>query len=138
MLNLLNRNQKEQEEVFEIGKYNFLIDSKSSTVKIIENAIVDLTISGDSSNFDRLCDEDDFEFGYGIDPPIFYARDIKLNNNNEITIKREDKFDFDTAMYFMEHNDVDITLKVDNKWILISGWTHINGSKYPIVIKMKK
>ncbi len=137
MLNLFKKKTEEIKEEFTIGEFNFLIDSGKSIVKIDRNIIIDLTIKAKESVFDNFCQNDDFEFGYGLYPPEFYARGIELGRKNQIIINEKNQYDFETALYFMEHNDVEINLSIHDNWIIVSGYTYMSGKKYPITIKMK-
>ena len=138
MINIFKKKQEEIKEEFSIGEFDFKIDSDNSTIEIDGNKIIDLTIKADENVFENLCENDDFEFGYGLYSPEFYAREIDLGKKNQIVINGKNQYDYETALYFMEHNDVEINLSVHDNWILIAGWTNISGEKYPIVIKMKK
>lgn len=128
----------EIKEKFRIGNYDFSIDYNNSNVEIEGDNIIDLRIKADEKIFDELCENDDFEFSYGIYSPEFYAREIDLGEKRQIIISEENKYDYETALYFMEHNDVEIKLSFIEKWILIEGWAYIFGNKYPIEITMKK
>ncbi len=138
MTNLFKKKQTRIKEEFTIGDFNFLIDYENSNVKIDGNKIVDLTIKADENVFDSLCENNNFEFGYGLYPPEFYAREIELGGKNQIIINEKNQYNYETALYFMEHNNVEINLRIHGNWILVTGWTYVNGKKYPIVIKMKK
>lgn len=138
MINLFKKKQEEIKEEFAIGEFDFKIDSDNSTVEIDGNKIINLTIKADENVFDNLCENDDFEFGYGLYPPEFYARGIDFGKKNQIVINERNQSDYETALYFMEHNELEINLSIHDNWILVAGWTHIGGNKYPVVIKMKK
>ena len=138
MINLFKKKHGEIKEEFTIGEFDFKVDTENSIVEIDGNEIVDLTIKADESVFYNLCKNDDFELGYGLYPPEFYARGIDLGKKNQIVINEKNQYDYETALYFMEHNDVEINLSIHDNWILVAGWTCIFGKKYPIVIKMKK
>lgn len=75
MINLFKKKQEEIKEEFTIGEFDFLIGSENSTIEIIGNKIVDLTIKADENIFDNLCENDDFEFGNGL---IWVGKNIRL------------------------------------------------------------
>lgn len=134
---MLLKNDEIKEE-FSVGNYNFSIDHVNSTVEIIDSRIVNLTIKASEDIFDELCENDDFEFSYGLYSPEFYAREIDLGKKEQIVINKKNQNDYDTALYFMEHNDLNINLSLHPNWILVVGWTRINGKEYPISIRMKR
>ncbi|MCK8482268.1 hypothetical protein [Psychroserpens algicola] len=92
---------KEIKEEFTIGNYDFSIDHKNSTVEVEGSKIVDLTIKGNENIFETLCENDDFEFSYGIYSPEFYAREMDLGKKGQIVINEKNQNDYDTALYFM-------------------------------------
>ena len=134
---LFKKKPKELKEEFKIGAFDFLIDSENSVVEIFEHEIIDLTIKADANRFDELCEEDNFEFGFGLYLPEFYARGIPIDKSGQVTINKSNQLDSEVALYFMEHNDVEINLSFDRYWISISGWTQINEKRYPVSIKFK-
>ena len=138
MINLFKKKPTEIKEEFIIGDYDFSIDHSNSTVKIDGNKIIDLTIKADENVFDNLCENDVFEFGFGLYAPEFYARDVDLGRKRQVIINEKNGIDIETALYFMEHNKVNINLSIHDNWILIAGWTNIMGKEYPILIKLKK
>ncbi|MFS4484416.1 hypothetical protein ACKGJY_15485 [Hyunsoonleella sp. 2307UL5-6] len=141
MRNIFKKKTNETEEIkeeFIIGNYDFSFDREKSTIEINGNEIIDLTIKSDENIFDELCEKEDFEFGFGIYSPEFYAREINLGKKGQIVINEENQNDYETAVYFMEHNDLNINLSLHPNWILIVGWTKISGKEYPISIKMKR
>ncbi|WP_272151068.1 hypothetical protein [Tenacibaculum aiptasiae] len=123
-------------EKFSIGDYNFSIDRNESTIEINGNQIINLTIKADENVFDQLCDKENFEFSYGLYPPEFYASQIDLGKNKQIVINEQNQNNYEIALYFMEHNDVDVNISILNNWIIILGETYINGKKYPLEIKL--
>ena len=137
MKNLFKKKPTEIKEEFTIGNYDFSIDHENSIVKIDGNKIIDLTIKADENVFDRLCENDDFEFNFGLYSPEFYARGVDLGRKNQIIVNQENGTDIDCALYFMEHNDVKTNLSIHDSWILVAGWTDIMGKEYPILIKLK-
>ena len=137
MINLLKKTENIKEE-FIIGNYDFSFDKNESRIEIEENQIIDLTIKANKELFEKYSENEDFEFNWGLYPPEFYARGIVLNNKKEIKINERNMYDYETALYFMEHNDVEIHLSLTEDWIFISGWTNISGKKYPIKIRMRK
>jgi len=138
MRNIFRKKTKEIKEEFSIGNYNFSFDYENSTVEIDGNRIVDLTIKANENVFDSLCEKDDFEFSNGLYAPEFYARNIDLGKKAQIVINEKNQSDYETALYFMEHNDVNVNLSIHPYWILIVGWTNISGKEYPIAIGMKR
>ena len=141
MRNMFKKKTNETEEIkeeFSIGNYEFSFDHENSTIEISENKIIDLTIKTDENVFDKLCKNDDFEFSYGIYSPEFYAREIDLGKKKQIIINEKNQNDYETALYFMEHNNLNINLSLLPNWILIVGWTKISGKEYPISIRMKR
>jgi hypothetical protein len=137
MFRLFKKKENLKEE-FIIGDYEFSFDRTESVIEIEGNQIIDLTIKGNEEVFEKYSENDDFEFDWGLYPPEFYAREIELNNKGQIKINETNKYDHEVALYFMEHNDVEIKLSIKNDWVLISGYTNIFGKRYPIEIKMKK
>jgi len=136
---MLSKDKNDEiKEEFSIGNYEFSFDHENSTIEIIGNKITDLTIKSDESVFDELCEKDDFEFSYGIYSPEFYAREIDLGKKGQIVINEKNQNDYETALYFMEHNDLNINLSLHPNWILVVGWTKISGKEYPITIRMKR
>ncbi|WP_420551968.1 hypothetical protein [Tenacibaculum aiptasiae] len=123
-------------ERFSIGDYNFSIDRNESIIEINGNQIIDLTIKADENVFDQLCDKENFEFSYGLYPPEFYAHQIDLGKSKQIVINEQNQNNYEVALYFMEHNDVDVNISILNNWIIILGKTYINGKKYPLEIKL--
>ena len=97
MINLFKKKQEEIKEEFAIGEFDFKIDSDNSTVEIDGNKIINLTIKADENVFDNLCENDDFEFGYGLYPPEFYARGIDFGKKNQIVINERNQSDYETA-----------------------------------------
>ena len=138
MINVFKKKKEKIKEEFTIGEFDFKIDSANSTLEFDGNKIIDLTIKADQNVYENLCEDDNFEFGYGLYPPEFYAREIDLGKRNQIVINEKNQYDIETALYFMEHNDVEINLSVHDNWILVAGWTYISGKKHPIIIKKKK
>ncbi len=122
-------------ETFSIGDYELSIDSKNSTMQIEEHRIVALVIKADEQKFDQLCEREDFEFNYGIYPPEFYVWSVDLDSNKEIAINENNQHDHEAALYFMEHNEVDVKLNIQGSWIVITGWVYIGGDKYPLEIR---
>lgn len=136
---MLSKDKTEEiREEFSIGNYEFSFDHENSTIEIIGNKITDLTIKSDEGVFDELCKKDDFEFSYGIYSPEFYARDIDLGKKGQIVINEKNQNDYETALYFMEHNDLNINLSLHPHWILVVGSTKISGKEYPITIRIKR
>jgi len=136
---MLSKDKNEEiKEEFSIGNHEFSFDHENSTIEIIGNKITDLTIKSDESVFDELCEKEDFEFSYGIYSPEFYAREIDLGKKGQIVINEKNQNDYETALYFMEHNDLNINLSLHPDWILVVGWTKISGKEYPITIRMKR
>lgn len=134
-----NRNKMDTiTERFSIGDYNFSIDRKKSIIEISENKIINLTIKANENVFDKFCEKDDFEFSYGLYPPEFYAREIDLGQKRNIIIKEKNQNNHEIALYFMEHNHVNVNLSIHNNWVLILGWTYINEKKYPLEIRIRK
>lgn len=138
MINLFKKKKKQIKEEFIIGDYDFSIDNEDSIIVIDGNKLIDIKIRADKSVFNQFCEDDDFEFGFGLYPPEFYARGIDLGRNRHIIINEENHFDYEVALYFMEHNEVNIKLSIEDSWILIVGWAYINKNKYPIDIKINK
>ena len=141
MRNIFKKKTSKSEEIkeeFSIGNYDFCFDLEKSTIEISGNKIIDLTIKSDESTFDQLCEKDDFEFSYGIYSPEFYAREMDLGKKGQIIINEKNQNDYDTALYFMEHNDLNINLSLHPNWVLIVGWAKISGKEYPITIRMKR
>lgn len=127
----------DNKEAFFIGKYDFSIDFENTLVKIEGNILVDLEIKASEKVFDTLCENDDFEFGYGIYSPQFYARGINLGKKRQISITKKNRYRFEVGLYFMEHNTVNVDIYFFNNWILVTGRTYMFGEEYPLVIKMK-
>ncbi|MFA8434286.1 MAG: hypothetical protein ACEPOZ_07195 [Marinifilaceae bacterium] len=130
--------EKYLKEEFIVGDYEFSFDRTESTIEIEGNQIIDLTIKGKEEVFEKYSENDNFEFDWGLYPPEFYARGIDLNSRGQFEINQTNLYDYEVALYFMEHNDVEINLSVMENWILISGWTNIGGKQYPLEIKIKK
>ena len=107
-------------------------------MELKDNTIVELVIKADESVFDDLSEEDNFEFGYGIYAPEFYVRAITLNNEGKAQIGNQDAIDNDVALYFIEHNEVNITLEVNENQIMVDGSVKILGQKYPLQISMNR
>lgn len=137
MINLIKKKPTDIKEEFTIGDYDFSIDHGNSIVKIDGNKIIDLTIKADDNVFDKLCENDGFEFNFGLYSPEFYARGVDLGRKRQIIINQENGTDIECALYFMEHNDVKVNLSIHDNWILVAGWTDIMGKEYPILIKLK-
>ncbi|MCX2680053.1 hypothetical protein OOZ15_08900 [Galbibacter sp. EGI 63066] len=125
-------------EEFSIGEYDFSFDKENCSIQIEGNKIVDLAIKANEFVFDNLCESDEFEFGYALYPPEFYVGELDLGSKGHIVINDNNQDHYEIALYFMEHNNVNINLNLHGNWILIAGWTNISGKRYPIVIKMKK
>ncbi|MDJ0645723.1 MAG: hypothetical protein QNJ57_07005 [Flavobacteriaceae bacterium] len=138
MVNLFKKKSEEIKEIFKVGDYDFSIDHENSVVETDGNEIVDLHVKANEEVFNELCENDDFEFNYGLYSPEFYARKIDLGKKRQIVINEKNQSDYESALYFMEHNDVDINLSIHEEWILVIGWTFITGKKYPLIIRMKK
>lgn len=131
------KNSENLKEQFLIGNYDFSFDHETTILEINGNHIVDLTIKANEYIFEQLCKQEDFEFNYGLHPPEFYSREVNLDKNGQIIINENNHFDYEAALYFMDHNYLNITLSINNEWIVIVGWTFINGNKYPIKINKK-
>ncbi|RBW57538.1 hypothetical protein DS884_10810 [Tenacibaculum sp. E3R01] len=138
MINLFKKKEEELREVFLIGNYDFSFDKENSTIEIENNQIIDLTIKSSEPVFEELCESDEFEFGYGLYPPEFNAHEIDLGRKKQIRINEKNLYDYEIALYFMEHNDVKINLSLTEDWILIMGFTSISGKEYPLEIKLKR
>ena len=126
-----------EKEEFILGGYDLTIDTENSKITIIGNKIIALNIKADDQVFDELCEREGFEFGYGLYPPEFYANEINLGKEAQIMINYKTPYDYETALYFMEHNDVEVELRIKNHWVIVSGWTFIDEKKYALSIKMK-
>ena len=137
MIRLFEDKENLKEE-FIIGDYEFSFDRSESVIEIEGNQIIDLTIKGNEEVFEKYSENEDFEFDWALYPPEFYAREIYLNSKGQFNINDTNKYDYEVALYFMEHNDVEIKLSIMNDWILISGWVNIFGKRYPMELKMKK
>ena len=138
MINLFKKKNREISERFTIGNYEFSFDKENSKIELDGNKIIDLTIKASETSFEKFCELEDFEFGSSLYPPEFYARDINLGRKGQIIINEKNQTHYEIALYFMEHNDININLSIRDNWILIAGWTDISGQKFPIEIKLKK
>lgn len=138
MISFFKKKKNNLEEQFRIGDYDFSFDLENTTIEIEGNQIVDITIKANEGIFEQLCEQEDFEFNYGLYPPEFYARGVDLDKKRRITINESNQFDHEIALYFMEHNDVNIKLNIHDNWILIVGSVFINGKKYPLEIAIRK
>lgn len=134
----LFKKKEDLKERFIIGDYEFSFDKAESVIEIDGNQIIDLSIKGSIDVFEKYCETENFEFDWGIYPPEFYAREIHLNHKGQIQINERNSYDYETALYFMEHNDVEVELSIRNGWILVLGWTTICGKRYSLEIRMKK
>ncbi|UII28304.1 hypothetical protein LVD15_07715 [Fulvivirga maritima] len=125
-------------EAFLLGDYELGIDHEKSVVKVEGKKIIDLTIKASEKVFNELCETEDFEFDYALYSPEFYARQVELNEHGEILINEENQYDYDIALYFMEHNEVNVVLTVNEEWITLKGTTEVSGKKYPLEINVKQ
>lgn len=130
-------NSETKVEFFKIGDHDFTIDDDKTIIEVEGNEIIDLTIKASEVVFDKLCEDEEFEFGYGSYAPEFYAREIPLSNDGKIEINEKNLYDYEIALYFMEHNDVNLTILVNKEWILIKGISNVWGTTYPIEIKIR-
>lgn len=124
------------EGYFKVGKFDFTIDYENSIIEIENNRIIDLTIKSSETVFDKFCQDENFEFGWATYSPEFYAREINLNNSNSFEINENNLYDFEAALYFMNHNDVYVSLFMEKNSITTKGISDIMGKKYPIEIKI--
>ncbi|MFK7750270.1 MAG: hypothetical protein AB8B65_17905 [Kordia sp.] len=137
MFNFLKKKTEGVKEEFLINNQNFSFDFENIVVKIEGNILVDLSLKASESVFAELCENDDFEFGYGLYAPEFYARNINLGSKKQVSINEKNIDTYETALYFMEHNDVIVNINIFDNWILITGSTIISDKEYPLVIKKK-
>ena len=106
---------------FVIGKSDFGIDAAKSsfTVKSVGSGQcqLDLEIHGDKSTYDHLCEQPRSPWSWTLYPPKFYVdgfqfasaggKDVNVRIGSE---EDHDKCDF--ALYMMNHNDVEITIRI--------------------------
>jgi len=126
-----------KKEAFNIGYYTFSIDKDASYIIKHGSYLIDVLIKGHEQVFEQLCKDKNFELNWGNRPPEFYASNLQLNKYNTLIINPEDLYDYEIALYYMEHHDVIAKIKIIDDWILITGWVVINSIKYPLTICMR-
>ena len=137
MFNLFKSTETiELKEAFIIGDHSFTIDKSISTIEVVKDKLIELTLKTSESEFEKLSESESFEFSWALYAPMFYAREINLNKKGRITITHENKFDHEVALYFMEHCDVNATIQVNEKVIIVEGTVEIAGKNYPLKIQV--
>ncbi|MFA0960600.1 hypothetical protein AB9P05_02210 [Roseivirga sp. BDSF3-8] len=65
-----------------------------------------------------------------------YAREVDLGPKKHLEITKHNQYDYELALYFMEHNDVRVSLSIQNDWILIEDRVNMSGAVYPLKISL--
>lgn len=125
-------------EIFIVGDYDFGIDRDKSIIDIEKDHVHELRIVGSQVNLDKLISSKEFLFNWIVNPPEFYANEIRLDRKNKIIINQSNGYEHDSALYIGDHFDLHINLSIHEEWILVAGFSIIDKKEYPLVIRVRK
>lgn len=119
---------------FGVGKIMYKIDNENSVIN-------DLTIIGDQQLFEALSDDKQSEWNWALYPPKLYLREVPYQMRGdkiEIAVTEESLDNYDIALYFMEHNDINGVFTIDeNKVLVFEGTTYISGVEKKLKLEVK-
>jgi len=108
------------------------------------STLLTIEIHGNQKIYEQLRADEVSEWSWTLYPPNFYLREYPIPGNiksKEIAIKLKsaDAARFDVALYLMEHNEVsEVSLKVAERHLEVSGQVDLMGERKPFRIKWKK
>lgn len=118
---------------FGIGDFTCLIDHEKQIIEKLE-------INSNKLLFNKITEDEDGDWSWSSYPPKLYIRNTpyKISNNKITLIIDEDVLDdYDIALYFMEHFDIEGALTINEKNILeFKGTCYIDNEEYSLVISL--
>ncbi len=127
----------ELEQKFLVGDNNFFFEKSKCVIDFNGNKVIDFTFVGSNEAFEKLEENDDFEFKDFIYPPELYIRNLTLNENMETRITKNNHLDSEIGLYFGEHGLVEAEMFIKNGWVNINGFGEVYEKKYPIKINFE-
>ena len=118
---------------FGIGKVTCDIDWENKTIN-------ELVIFADEETFGNLSDDEEGNWNWALYPPELYFRGIPFElKDNKIVIPITDEIldDFDVALYFMSHNDIEGEFSIDeNELFMFKGYTWILDKRLKLEVEI--
>ncbi|MCU0436580.1 MAG: hypothetical protein MUC49_01615 [Raineya sp.] len=125
-------------EKFIIGENDFGVGKISYKVNWDKDTI-DLTIEGNTVIFEQLSESK--AWNWALYPPKIYFRNVSFEFQNatiSIIIDEQMLDEYDIALYFLEHNDIEGILTIDEDNIFsLEGFTYISGEKMNLEMEVK-
>lgn len=121
---------------FQLGQYNFEVDAQKSTVQLDDSTLIDITIKASEEEFERLSEDEDFEFEWGLYSPEFYIHGLEIKTGESVQITEDNIEEFEVALYFMEHCDSLVKIERMGSSIQVEGKVDVFGVDYPIRIDL--
>ena len=122
---------------FIVGETNFEIEKGKShfDVRKTEDGRLLLTIEvrGNENVYKEATAKEDSEWAWTQNPPYFYLRDYPVSlkavaTTQHLQLKPEDSDNYDLALYWNEHNDVDnVEIDVDLHQLKVTGQVNLMG-----------
>ena len=126
------------EKTFKIGNIEFGIENIVFEIDAEESVISKLEIYGNKEIFDKISDDENNEWNWGLYPPKIYFWNVpfeKINGNINVEINEDLLDNCDIALYFVEHFDFLGNLSIENNNIEISGIVNVNDKENIMMIK---
>ena len=118
---------------FGVGKVTYNIDWENKIIK-------ELVIFADEKTFENLSDDERGNWNWALYPPKLYFIEIPFElNSNKIIIPITDEIldDYDVALYFMSHNDIEGEFSIDpNEVFMFTGYTYILNKRLSLEVEL--
>lgn len=118
---------------FVIGDIEFGVGKFDYSVK---DNVLNLEVFADNERFNKLCEDDDFEYGWALYAPKIYLMDVPFDGE-EIEVNDDLLNECDIALYMMEHNDFWGKITVSDDGIYIEGEVDLMGEIETVSIRLE-
>lgn len=125
---------------FIIGHDDFGAGKAACNIDWENRIIKELVVFGDEEAFENLSSDEEGNWSWALYPPELYFREIPFelkDNKIVIPITAEILDDFDIALYFMSHNDIEGEFSIDeNEIFMFKGHTYILNERLNLEVEI--